>query len=133
VLVPKGKQDKVRKEQPAQPAAPVVSSELPPGPPKKATRPVTAADLLVRSEIPLTPIDKVEGKGTRWTFRHPDLDGSTYEGVVHLPRLDRYLTAEGGFVSTEKAEEREALKAMGWHLWRTEIPDARPVRFASSF
>jgi len=132
VLVPKGKRTKVEGQPAETPAAPVITAP-PSEPPRKATRPVTPADLLKSGDTPLTPIDKVESKGTRWKFRHPDADGSTYSGAVHLSKLDRYLMAEDGYVSTEKADERDALKAMGWILWRTEVPDARPVGFASSF
>lgn len=89
---------------------------------------MTAAELLQkREDKPLVPLEEANGKEVRWTFRHPDLDGSGYTGPVHLGRLDRYLAAERGFVETDKPEEREALRAIGWVLWRTEVPDARPI------
>ena len=100
--------------------------------PARATRPVTAADLLVREDKPLVPINEATGRWVTWTFRHPDLDGSGYTGPVYVTKLNKYLSAERGYVRVEKAEERDALAAMGWMLWHTEVPDARPVRVSGT-
>lgn len=143
MLIAKGKPKKVagaKEEQPKEPStAPALlktepKAELPAEPPRKATRPVTAAELLmVRSEAPMIPIQDSAQKGTRWRFRHPDLDGSSYSGTVYLGQLNRYVVAEEGFISTDKPEERKALEAMKWVLWGTEVPDARPFGFARAF
>ena len=147
MLIPSGKQKKSRAESaPEPPQGGIVGGSGPQqeatrakgeaasaAAPARASRPVTPGELIgPHRDAPLVPIGEASGKEVRWTLRHPDLDGSGYTGSVYLTKLDRWLSAELGYVTVRKQEERDALTAMGWILWRTEVPDAQP-RVSRSF
>jgi len=103
-----------------------VAAPLPPRAPK--TPRVTATEVLNGSAgfiATMRPIDNAEGKDVRWTFRHPDLDGSDFTGGLFLAGVGRTVKAEHGYVTTGIPEERDALRRMGWVQWKTEVPDAR--------
>ena len=142
MLIPSGKQQKKSRAEsaPEPPKGGIVSGSSPQqeatrakgeeaqaSSPARASRPVTAGELIgPHQDAPLIPIGDASGKEVRWTLRHPDLDGSGYTGSVYLTKLGRWVSAELGYVTTGKRDERDALTAMGWVLWRTEVPDAKP-------